>query len=118
MTTESVEGVTATYSDGGVEDASSATGAQRCGGEAVVGSDRDRSLRVVVESVENGFAVADDGPGIDPADTEHVFERGFTTSRDGTGFGLNIVTRIATAHDWTIRVDEDHDGARFVIETR
>jgi len=43
-----------------------------------------------------------------------VFEPGFTTASDGTGFGLTIVKRIADAHGWEIGVTEsDAGGARF-----
>ncbi len=69
---------------------------------------------VVVDSTDSGFFVADDGPGIPPADRELVFEGGYSTCPDGTGFGLAIVRRIAEAHDWRIRVGESESGgARF-----
>ena len=69
---------------------------------------------VVVGATDDGFFVADDGPGIPPEDRERVFEGGYSTSPDGTGFGLPIVRRIAEAHDWRIRVTEsDEGGARF-----
>jgi two-component system OmpR family sensor kinase len=48
--------------------------------------------------------VADSGPGIDPADTEHIFERFFRSDpsrardRGGSGLGLSIVAAIAAAH--------------------
>jgi PAS domain S-box-containing protein len=62
----------------------------------------------------SGFYVADDGPGIDPDERADVFETGYTTSRDGTGFGLSIVRRVAQAHGWTVSVTESADGgARF-----
>ena len=61
-----------------------------------------------------GFYVADDGPGIPPEDRDRVFEYGFTTADDGTGFGLSIVAEIAEAHGWDASVSEsDADGARF-----
>jgi len=45
-----------------------------------------------------------------------VFEPGFTTSDDGTGFGLKIVTEIAQAHGATVTVAESAEGgARFEI---
>ncbi|WP_435178566.1 ATP-binding protein [Halorussus sp. AFM4] len=69
---------------------------------------------VVVGETEDGFFVADDGPGIPPEDRERIFEGGYSTSPDGTGFGLPIVRRIAEAHDWRIRVtDSAEGGARF-----
>ena len=65
---------------------------------------------------EDGFYVADDGPGIPPDRRDRVFESGFSTAEDGTGFGLSIVDQIATAHDWNVRVAEsDAGGARFEI---
>jgi PAS domain S-box-containing protein len=71
---------------------------------------------VTVEPTENGFAVADDGPGIPPADRDRVFERGYTTSDRGTGFGLAIVAEIVEAHQWSIAAEESETGgARFVI---
>ena len=64
--------------------------------------------------LEDGFYVEDDGPGIPPERREAVLEPGHSTAPDGTGFGLNIVRRIAEAHDWTLSVTEGADGgARF-----
>jgi PAS domain S-box-containing protein len=57
-----------------------------------------------------GFAVADDGPGIDPSEQADVFDTGYTTTRDGTGFGLSIVRRIAQAHGWSVSVQNGADG--------
>ncbi|WP_170977434.1 sensor histidine kinase [Halorussus salinisoli] len=69
---------------------------------------------VVVGEIGRGFFVADDGPGIPPEDRELVFEGGYSTHSDGTGFGLAIVRRIAEAHDWRIRITESEEGgARF-----
>lgn len=73
-------------------------------------------VSVVVESIPHGFAIADDGPGIPADECEAVFESGFTTTADGTGFGLAIVREIVEAHGWDIRVTESADGgARFEI---
>ncbi|UPV73780.1 HAMP domain-containing histidine kinase [Halorussus limi] len=69
---------------------------------------------VVVDATEDGFFVADDGPGIPPEDRELVFEGGYSTAPDGTGFGLAIVRRIAEAHDWQIRVGESESGGARV----
>ncbi|MDS0222011.1 PAS domain S-box protein [Haloarcula sp. S1AR25-5A] len=63
---------------------------------------------------DSGFYVADDGPGIPAEKRETVFESGYTTSDEGTGFGLAIVKEIAAAHDWSVTVTErDGGGARF-----
>ncbi|WP_224333200.1 ATP-binding protein [Haloprofundus halobius] len=61
-----------------------------------------------------GFFVADDGSGIPPERRDTVLERGFSTTDDGTGFGLSIVSTIAEAHGWTVTVAESESGgARF-----
>jgi PAS domain S-box-containing protein len=68
------------------------------------------------EGEEPGFYVADDGPGIPPEKREQVFESGYTTSRDGTGFGLTIVAEIVDAHGWTVELAESEaGGARFEV---
>jgi signal transduction histidine kinase len=61
-----------------------------------------------------GFYVADDGPGIPPAERDRVLEPGYTTAVDGTGLGLPIVLEIADAHGWRVDVTESSSGgARF-----
>ncbi|WP_267641542.1 ATP-binding protein [Haloarchaeobius amylolyticus] len=57
-----------------------------------------------------GFYVADSGCGIPPGERETVFESGYTTSDEGTGFGLTIVQEIASAHGWAVSVDESEAG--------
>ena len=54
--------------------------------------------------------VADDGPGIPEADREAVFEAGYSTNPEGTGFGLGIVSQIASAHGWTAAATEAAGG--------
>ena len=72
----------------------------------------------------NGFAelaVADDGPGIPPAEAERIFERfsrldaARTRDDGGTGLGLAIARAIAQTHGGTVAVDVEHvGGARLV----
>ena len=63
-----------------------------------------------------GFYVEDDGPGIPAEKRGEVFESGYTTSEDGTGFGLTIVAEIADAHGWDVELTESETGgARFEI---
>ena len=64
----------------------------------------------------SGFFVEDDGPGIAPDERDRVFEVGYTTDPNGTGFGLNIVTEVASAHGWEVSVSEGaRGGARFEV---
>ncbi|WP_256300255.1 hybrid sensor histidine kinase/response regulator [Haloarchaeobius salinus] len=78
----------------------------------------DATVRIGPLDDATGFFVADDGPGIPPEAHEQVFESGYTTSDDGTGFGLAIVEQVATAHGWTVSVTSSTDGgARFEFVT-
>jgi len=73
-------------------------------------------VTVEVGSLEDGFYVADDGPGIPESDREQVFESGYSTVQDNTGFGLAIVSEIVDAHGWDVTVTESASGgARFEI---
>jgi signal transduction histidine kinase len=61
-----------------------------------------------------GFYVEDDGPGIPEDEREQVFEHGYSTDADGTGFGLAIVRAVADAHGWDVEATDGRDGgARF-----
>ncbi|NHX36235.1 MULTISPECIES: PAS domain-containing sensor histidine kinase [Halolamina] len=72
------------------------------------------SVTVTIGDLQDGFYVADTGPGIPEADRENVFEPGYSTTSGGTGFGLNIVREISDAHEWEVRIrDADGGGARF-----
>lgn len=68
------------------------------------------SVRVGGLQSGTGFYVADDGPGIPERNRRVVFEPGYSSRDPGTGLGLAIVARIATAHGWTIRIEESSDG--------
>jgi len=73
-------------------------------------------ITVRVRTHEGGFSVADDGDGIPAADHESVFEAGYSSHPDGTGFGLRIVDQVATAHGWTVTVEESPTGgAQFTV---
>ena len=78
--------------------------------------DHDTAVTVHVGDLSGGFYVEDDGPGIDPAVRETIFEPGYTTHDDGMGFGLRIVRTVAAAHGWDVSVtDGAAGGARFVF---
>jgi signal transduction histidine kinase len=48
--------------------------------------------------------VADNGPGIPPAQLEQIFVPFFTTKADGSGIGLSLSRQIIRAHKGTIEV--------------
>jgi len=73
-------------------------------------------VSITVGGLEDGFYIEDDGPGIPEDERDDVFEAGYTTTQDGTGFGLSIVSQIVEAHEWDIHVAEGSSGgARFEI---
>jgi signal transduction histidine kinase len=73
-------------------------------------------VTVRIGELKDGFYVADDGPGIPAEERDKVFEAGYSTTAEGTGFGLNIIKEIVEAHGWEISVtDSDDGGARFGI---
>jgi signal transduction histidine kinase len=75
------------------------------GGEDVV---------VTIGWLSNGFYVEDNGPGIPDTERQSVFTAGYSTSENGTGFGLAIVKQIAEAHGWSVTVTTGPTGgARF-----
>jgi two-component system sensor histidine kinase MprB len=64
---------------------------------------------IEVNLVGGTLSVRDHGPGIDPADAAHVFERFYRSAQaralPGSGLGLSIVRQAA----------EDHDGQAWLI---
>jgi two-component system OmpR family sensor kinase len=66
--------------------------------------------------------VRDTGEGIDPADHDRIFDRfsrgtNQRRSTEGAGLGLAIVTRIATAHGGTVRLESTPGhGATFTLD--
>ena len=65
------------------------------------------------------LTVDDDGPGIPPADREHVFDRFWRAPNarpGGTGLGLAIGAWIVDQHGGTIAATErPGGGSRFVV---
>jgi len=68
------------------------------------------------------ISVADAGPGMDPEDARHVFERFYRADRSrsrahgGAGLGLSIVAAIVAAHGGTVRASSaPGEGAVFEV---
>ena len=70
-------------------------------------------VTVTVGTEPWGFYVKDDGAGFTDG-TADLFEPGYSTADEGTGFGLCIVEQIVDAHSWeVIATDSESGGARF-----
>jgi two-component system nitrogen regulation sensor histidine kinase NtrY len=83
----------------------------------------ERSGRIVVETQLDAanslvrVVVADDGPGIPPAERDKLFLPYYSTKGRGSGLGLAIVRRIIAEHGGSIDVgDNIPRGTRFTIE--
>ena len=67
------------------------------------------------------ITVADDGPGIDPAVIDHVFERftravvGRSRHRGSTGLGLAIVAAVVEAHHGRVGVTSEPGHTCFEV---
>jgi heavy metal sensor kinase len=64
------------------------------------------------------FTISDTGPGIDPAETERIFDRFFRSeqsrSSQGNGLGLSLARSIVAAHGGTLTVENNPDqGCTF-----
>jgi two-component system, OmpR family, sensor histidine kinase MprB len=75
---------------------------------------------VTVRLKDGSLAIADEGPGIPPADLPHVFERFYRSKESrtmsGSGLGLAIVRQVVERHSGTVRVaSTGPDGTTFVM---
>ncbi len=77
-----------------------------------------KTVVAAIQRSEAGLMVRvdDQGPPIDMADRERIFERFYTCSQSrnkqhsGTGLGLSIVKHIANLYDGSVRVETNDEG--------
>jgi two-component system, OmpR family, sensor histidine kinase MprB len=86
---------------------------------AVKWSPPDGTVRIRL--THGTLTVDDEGPGIEPADRAHVFDRFYRSeesrSMPGSGLGLSIVRQVIERHAGNIRVDESEGGGtRMVLQ--
>ncbi len=64
------------------------------------------------------LTVRDHGPGIEPEDLPHVFDRFYRATaargRAGSGLGLAIVRHVAERHGGTVRAEEAPGGGALL----
>jgi signal transduction histidine kinase len=82
----------------------------------------DGLVAVTVARIDDSVLVGvdDDGPGIDPADRQRIFQRfargGARGSLPGTGLGLSLVAETMRAHGGAVWcTDRPGGGARFLV---
>jgi PAS domain S-box-containing protein len=74
-------------------------------------------VTVTVGQMNTGFYVEDDGRGIPEDELKRIFDTGYSSDPQGTGFGLSIVKRLVGAHGWEVSLTESSNGgARFEFE--
>ncbi len=86
---------------------------------AVKFSDDGTPIEVGVHA--STLTVRDHGPGFEPRDLDHVFDRFYRAeaarSRPGSGLGLSIVQEVARAHGGTVRAANAEGGGALLIVT-
>src|SRR5213080_2672525 len=85
--------------------------------EAMTDSDASERQLLITSKLENGavwMSVTDRGGGIPEEKLEQVFERFFTTKKEGMGLGLSICRSIINEHEGKIWATKNSDrGATF-----
>lgn len=73
---------------------------------------------IELREVGGVVSVRDHGPGIDPGDLPHIFDRFYRAdaarSLPGSGLGLAIVAQIAADHGGSVRAENAPDGGAIV----
>ncbi|MCH6566413.1 MAG: ATP-binding protein, partial [Proteobacteria bacterium] len=84
--------------------------------------DADNPLHIKVYTDHKyamNIEIADEGPGIDQKTLDKVFEPFFTTSHQGSGLGLYIVSQLCELNDATISARQNvYKGSSFIIHPR
>jgi len=92
---------------------------------ALVHTPQQSAIEIAVSTVDGvgRMSVIDHGPGLKPAELEHIFEPFYradpSRSRDsgGAGLGLSIVSAVVGAHGGKVKVKETSGGgATFEVE--
>lgn len=76
-------------------------------------------IRAQSTALYTQITVEDTGPGIDPRDLPHLFERfykGAGASEDSFGIGLALARTIVTSQNGTLRAANTPTGAQFILK--
>ena len=82
------------------------------------GGEKQVTLRIACETDRVKISVADNGTGIPPENLTRIFNHGFTTKKEGHGFGLHSSANAAKAMGGALSVHSDGvgRGATFTLE--
>lgn len=82
--------------------------------DAMKDTSEPRLLICLSESVQSyTFAIANNGPMIQPSIAERIFQRGFSTKGEGRGMGLSIVRGIMESGGGKLTLTSDEKETRF-----
>lgn len=82
--------------------------------DAMKDTPEPRLLIRLSESVQSyTFAIANNGPMIQPSVAERIFQRGFSTKGEGRGMGLSIVRGIMESGGGKLTLSSDEEETRF-----
>ena len=70
----------------------------------------ESDVTVRIAATDDGFLVADDGPGIPLSVRESVLEGDYSTEDGGLGIGLMVVDHVASAHGWELTIGDSTEG--------
>lgn len=86
--------------------------------DAVTRDDKQITLRILAEAERVSIAVADNGVGISPENLTRIFSHGFTTKKNGHGFGLHSGALAAREMGGALHVVSagPGQGATFTLE--
>jgi two-component system sensor histidine kinase FlrB len=79
----------------------------------VIGSGAQVHLSALRDTQDPDYvriSVSDNGPGIDLAQSEKIFEPFYTTKSQGTGLGLAVVSSVASAHQGRVEANNNPQG--------
>ncbi len=86
---------------------------------ALAYGNRDKPLIISVFDDDNDnicIEIADQGPGIDPALLDQIFEPFYTTGRQGSGLGLYIVSQLCELNNARISAsNNEYNGTSFTV---
>ena len=78
-----------------------------------------KSITIGVDPLNDGISiwVADTGPGVEPQNLQHIFDRFYTTNKhNSAGIGLSFSKRLIELHKGQLNVESEYEhGSKFTV---